>query len=50
LLRHFGSVRAVRAATLEELRQVPGIPPALAEQIYAILHEAPPSEAAARTP
>ena len=31
LLRHFGSVKAVRAATAEEIQQVPGVGPALAE-------------------
>ena len=33
LLRHFGSLKRVRAATLEELRQVPGITQTTAEAI-----------------
>lgn len=33
LLRHFGSVTALRAATSEQIREVPGIGPALAESI-----------------
>ena len=37
LLRHFGSVRAVRAATPEELAEAPGIGPALAQSIRATL-------------
>ncbi len=34
LINHFGSVRAVQKATLEELSQVPGIPPEVARNIY----------------
>ncbi len=37
LLRHFGSVRAVRAATVAELAEAPGIGPALARSIRATL-------------
>ncbi|MEZ0396358.1 MAG: excinuclease ABC subunit UvrC [Anaerolineales bacterium] len=37
LLKHFGSVDKIRAATLEELTAVPGITPALAETIKASL-------------
>lgn len=33
LLRHFGSLKRVRAATGEELTQVPGVTPAMAEAI-----------------
>ncbi len=33
LLRHFGSLRRVYAATVEELTQVPGVTPAMAEAI-----------------
>jgi excinuclease ABC subunit C len=39
LLRHFGSVKNVRAASLEELRAMPGLPAAVAERIHAALHE-----------
>ncbi len=35
LLRHFGSVKRVREATVDELAAAPGISPALAEAIHA---------------
>ena len=35
LLKHFGSAKRVAAATVEELSDVPGIGPVLAEQIHA---------------
>jgi len=35
LLRHFGSLKQVRAATLAELKQTPGLPQNIAETIYA---------------
>jgi len=38
LLRHFGSVRKLRAASAGEIRQVTGIGPALAETIATRLH------------
>ena len=34
LINQFGSVRAVRAASLEELKAVPGLPEVVAERIY----------------
>ena len=34
LIKHFGSVRAVREASLEALKAVPGLPAAVAERIY----------------
>jgi excinuclease ABC subunit C len=37
LLRHFGSVKKIRAATAEELTEVSGIGPALAATIAAEL-------------
>ncbi|MDF1557442.1 MAG: excinuclease ABC subunit UvrC [ANME-2 cluster archaeon] len=38
LLRHFGSVEGIRAATLAELEQVPGISKVTAGSIYNVLH------------
>jgi excinuclease ABC subunit C len=38
LLRHFGSVAAIRAAGEDELQTVPGIGPALARVIHGSLH------------
>jgi excinuclease ABC subunit C len=34
LLAHFGSLQALRRATLAELRSVPGVPPAVAERVF----------------
>jgi excinuclease ABC subunit C len=46
LLRHFGSVKKVRAASLAELQEVPGIGPALAGTLAAQLsHEGTPAPA-----
>lgn len=39
LLRHFGSLKAVQAASLDELRAMPGMPAALAEKIHAAMRE-----------
>ncbi|WP_408899575.1 excinuclease ABC subunit UvrC [Nocardioides sp. R1-1] len=38
LLRHFGSLRKLRAATVEEIAAVPGVGPRTAEAIKAALH------------
>lgn len=38
LRRHFGSVRAMREASVTQLQEVPGIGPALAGAIHAALH------------
>jgi excinuclease ABC subunit C len=38
LIRHFGSVPAIRAASREEIAKVPGISLALADEIHAALH------------
>ncbi|MFO6453309.1 MULTISPECIES: excinuclease ABC subunit UvrC [unclassified Aeromicrobium] len=42
LMKHFGSVKKLRAATAEEITIVPGIGPATAESIVAALHEGEP--------
>ena len=39
LLRHFGSVKRLRAATVEEIAEVPGIGPKTAETVAAALTE-----------
>jgi excinuclease ABC subunit C len=39
LLKHFGSLKRIRSASLEELCQVPGIPEAVAETVYERLVE-----------
>jgi excinuclease ABC subunit C len=38
LLRHFGSLKRIREATIEELADVEGLGPAVAERIHAFLH------------
>ncbi|MBC7709485.1 MAG: excinuclease ABC subunit UvrC [Rhizobacter sp.] len=38
LLRTFGSVRGIAAASVEDIKRVPGISDELAERIYAALH------------
>jgi excinuclease ABC subunit C len=40
LLRHFGSLKRVRQASIEELAQVEGVSVALAERIHGFLHGA----------
>ncbi|MDX2012554.1 MAG: excinuclease ABC subunit UvrC [Myxococcaceae bacterium] len=45
LLRHFGSVRRLKEATIEEIAEVEGIGPAVAERLHAFLH-APKARAA----
>jgi len=37
LLKYFGSLKRIRAASLEDLRQMPGLPERLAENIYQTL-------------
>ncbi|MDQ3646865.1 MAG: excinuclease ABC subunit UvrC [Actinomycetota bacterium] len=39
LLKEFGSVKRIRAASLEELRAVPGIPGAVALSVHSALHD-----------
>jgi excinuclease ABC subunit C len=38
LLRHFGSLTALRNASVEDLRAVPGVPAAVADAVHAHLH------------
>jgi len=38
LLRHFGSVKAIRSATLDELKAVRGLPSRVAEAVFGKLH------------
>ncbi|MGA1146654.1 MAG: excinuclease ABC subunit UvrC [Candidatus Nanopelagicales bacterium] len=42
LLRHFGSVKAIAGASKDQLREVPGIGPAMAERIRSALASAGP--------
>jgi excinuclease ABC subunit C len=50
LLKHFGSVKRVREASLEDLESLPGLPKKVAHNVYVALHGngdgAPRSEAA----
>ena len=41
LLKYFGSLKKIRSATLEELKQLPGLSEALAETIYQALKSKP---------
>ena len=41
LLKHFGSLKKIRAASLDELKQMPGMPDPLAETIYQTLNSKP---------
>jgi excinuclease ABC subunit C len=45
LLRHFGSVKRIKEASMEQIREVPGIGAALAATIHATLHD-PSTQAA----
>ncbi len=38
LLKQFGSVRGIAAASIEDIKRVPGISDELAERIYGVLH------------
>ena len=39
LLRHFGSVKRLKEASLEQIREVPGIGPTLAATIHVTVHD-----------
>lgn len=39
LLRHFGSLKAIKAASIDDLRKAKGIGPELAKVVYSALHE-----------
>ena len=41
LIKHFGSAKRVREASVEELARVPGMGKHLAEAVYEHLHKAP---------
>ena len=40
LLRHFGSLKRLRAATVEEIASLPGMGPKTAQSVYDVLHPA----------
>jgi len=44
LLRHFGSMAAIRAATVEQLAAVRGMGPAAAQAVYSFLHAQVPDQ------
>ena len=49
LLKHFGSVKRVRAASLADLEALPGLPKKVAQNVYSALHgteDRSPTEAA----
>lgn len=50
LLAHFGSVRAMREASVEQLQEVKGVGRAKAEAIHAALHAAPQGQDAPHAP
>jgi excinuclease ABC subunit C len=42
LVRHFGSVKRVRDASVEEMAAVKGVNRRVAQDVYSVLHETPP--------
>jgi excinuclease ABC subunit C len=44
LLRYFGSLKKVKQATLEQLKDMPGLPITLAERIFDAFHKPTPPE------
>ena len=47
LLKHFGSVKRVREATVDQIAEVPGLPRSVAQTVHDALHAAPSSGAIA---
>ena len=41
LLKHFGSLKRIKEASIEELAEVEGVGSAVAERIHSFLHGAP---------
>jgi excinuclease ABC subunit C len=39
LLKHFGSVKRLREATVDEIAEVPGIPRQVAEEVHAVVRQ-----------
>ena len=39
ILKHFRTVEALKAATAEEIAEVPGVPEKVAESVWRFLHE-----------
>jgi excinuclease ABC subunit C len=48
LLRHFGSMKRIKAATVEQLESVPGISSVMAASIHAALSQIPPEDSGIR--
>ncbi|APG29116.1 excinuclease ABC subunit C [Syntrophotalea acetylenivorans] len=44
LLRHFGSLKKIKQASLEQLKDMPGLPSTLAERIFDTFHKSGSSE------
>ena len=42
LLKHFGSLKRIRSASLEDLQEAPGMPDAVARALYKTLHDGEP--------
>ena len=38
LLKHFGSLKKIKTASLAELQAMPGLPSSIAEQVYRYFH------------
>ena len=39
ILKHFKTVEALKAATADEIAQIPGLPETIAYNVYAMLHK-----------